>query len=280
MFKLRKIRLSSKYNFLVLFFIVFSLIIFLIGLAKYLNDESNYIYVKIKVGQGLWWASTDKPNFWFVNSIKKGEKETDIMGRTQSEILSITHYPILAENTENNFPKFDIFVNLKLRAAFDKNDSTYTFKRDKVSVASPIEFQFPSVNITGTVIEISKTLFQYKYVNKTVYLISNQGYLKDSPYFFDNIQIGDKYFNGQENVFEVLDKRLEQSIIIAPDSSGRIYEQQTQAIQNIIIKAKVKLIEKNGQYFYGEEKIIRNGDQAAFLTNRFNFGDFSIAKIE
>src|SRR3970040_1664144 len=102
MFKLKKIRLSSKYNFLILFFIVFSLVIFLIGLVKYFYDGSNYIYVKVKVGQGLWWASTDKPNSWFIDSIKKGEKETDLMGRTQSEILSMTYYPVL---TENNFPK-------------------------------------------------------------------------------------------------------------------------------------------------------------------------------
>jgi len=269
MFKINTKHLFLKYNFLVLFFIFFTAFIVIVGLFKFFYSKPTYLYIKVKVGQGLWWAATQKPEFWFVKSIKKGEKELDLRGKPQSEILGLSSYPVL---TENSYSRFDIFVDIRIKTSFDKRNNRYIFKRDVVSVGSPIEFQFPSVNITGTVIDMSNKPIQSKYIEKIVYLYSFGGYKKDFTYLWDNLIVGDKYFDGKEIVFQVIDKQLIESI--------RIYEQQNDVVQHILVKARIKLLQKEGEFFYGEERPIKIGDNAPFLTNDFNFETFSIVKIE
>jgi hypothetical protein len=277
LFRNNKIKISSNYLFIVFLFIGFCFFVGISLFYKSFGQKPNYLFVKVKVGQGLWWAATQKPEFWFVKSIKKGEKETDFAGRSQAEIVGVRYYPVLSDTS---YSRYDIFLNIKIRTTYDRKNNQYFFKRNAVSVGSPIEFEFSTINITGTVVEMSKDNIKTKYVEKTVYLYNYGAYKKDFPYLYDSIKIGDKYFDGEKEVFRVVDKELVEGIRLSSDNYGRLYEQSTDVFQNILVKAVVKLTEKDGQLFYGEERALKIGDQFPFLTEGYNFEAFSIAKIE
>ncbi len=277
LFKNNKTKISLNYLFIVFLFVGFC---FFVGLSLFLKSfvqKPNYLFVKVKVGQGLWWAATQKPEFWFVKSIKKGEKETDFAGRSQAEIVGVRYYPVLSDTS---YSRYDIFLNIKIRTTYDRKNNQYFFKRNIVSVGSPIEFEFSTINITGTVIGMSKSDIETKYVEKIIYLYNYGAYKKDFTYLYDSIKIGDKYSDGEEEVFKVIDKELVESIRLPSDIYGRLYEQFTDVVQHVLVKAKVKLTERDGQLFYGEEKALKIGDQFPFLTEGYNFEAFSIVKIE
>lgn len=268
------IKFSKKNWFLIIFFVAIGFV-GIVAFQKLFLTKPTFIYVKVKVGQGLWWATTAKPSSWFVNALKKGDKEYDLFGRPNAEILSLRYYPTWGSDA------FDVYLTLKLKARFNKSTKGYIFKRTDLSVGSPIELQFPSANITGTIIEIDQKPFDKKYVEKIIYLVNRGGYSKDFPYLFDTIKVGERYYDGEEYVFEVLDKRLEKNIwSVTNNFTGQVFERDVYTTQNIIVKAKVRVRERKDYLIYGNTYYLKVNSYIPFSTESFIFNDFVVRSIE
>jgi len=235
----------------------------------------TYIYVRVKVGQGLWWANTLKPNTWMANAVKKGDMSYDTLGKTQAEIISVRKYPAWTNG------QFDVDVTLKLKTNKNGENGSYSFNRSPILVGSPIEIEFPKADITGTVTDIEEKPFKDIYVDKIVLLINQGGYNKDFPYRYDTIHVGDRYFDGKEYVFEILDKKLEKNIwTISNILDGSGYEQTIATTQNILVKAKIRVREVNNEFYYGGDYKVTSNASIPFSTSNFFFEGFTIRKIE
>lgn len=253
-------------------------IVFLIGIFifyKFFLITPTYIYVRVKVSQGFWWANTAKPNTWIANAIKTGDKTKDILGKPEAEVIGVRQYPAWING------QYDVDITLKLKVTQNNKNRIFTFNRSPVLIGSPIEIEFPKVNITGTITDIEEKPFKDKYIDKIVLLINQGGYSKDFPYRYDAIHIGDKYFDGKEYVFEILDKKLEENIwSIANLLEGNSYEQHITTTQNIVVKAKIRVREVNNELYYGGDyKVIPNAS-IPISTANFFFEEFFIRKIE
>lgn len=257
---------------------IFVAIVFFVGAFacyKLFFDTSTFIYVKVKVGQGLWWANTLKPSSSIANAIKKGDQSYDILGKTQAEVISVRRYPTWG-NTQ-----YDVDLILKLKVNKNSKTETYTFNRSTISIGSPVEIEFPKADITGTVIDLKEKPFVDKYVDKIILLVNQGGYNKDFPYRYENIQIGDTYFDGEENVFEILDKKLEKNIwTIVNNLNGQIYEQSVSTTQNILVRAKIRVREVDKQFYFGSDYKVNTNASIPFSTPNFYFEAFLIRKVE
>ena len=69
--------------------------------------EPVYIFAKVKIGQGYWWAYTAEPKIWLTAGLKKGDRENSLGGQTEAEILNIYHYP--------EKDSYATYLHLKLR---------------------------------------------------------------------------------------------------------------------------------------------------------------------
>lgn len=259
------------------FISIFGLIILFVGIIsffKIFNTKPTYVYAKVKLGQGLWWAGGQKPGIWLATSIKKGDVERDLTGRSIVEVLNVRYYPWY------NIDQYDVYLTLKLKVSKIGRANKYNFKRNSLGVGAPIELELPSVQVSGTVIEISQKPFQEKYTDKTIILSKQYAY----PWEFNAIKIGEKFFNGENTAFEVIDKTEgDVSRILSPQRtstsnilSGSVFEQR----QSIGVKAKIKVKEVGDQLIFGEEQRIYVGKTLNILTSSFSFTDFVIAGIE
>lgn len=258
-----------------LLFIIVPVLTVGIAFAKLTKKNTKYVYAKIKVSQGLWWASTGKPNIWLAEGIKKGEIEYNLLGKPVAEILEARHYPYFTERKTNE-DKFDIYLKVKLAADYNQRSQKYTFKRFSLVVGAPIEIETQSAQITGTVTELSESDFQTKKTEKTVFLTKKFAY----PWEYDAIKIGDLYFDGEEVVFKVVDKYQVGTSVIAPDFYGNITPSTTDRTRYIVVKTKIKVLEKDGLLFFGEENLLNTGSTIAISTPRFNFEEFVVGKID
>lgn len=262
-------------NYIPIVLVICVLFVGVVVIARSLFAKPTYVYVKIKVGQGLWWAATAKPNIWMVNSMKKGDTKDDALGRTQAKLISIKKYPTIINS------QYDVYVTAVIKAGFNKKTGEYSFNRSSLSVGSPIDLQFPKIYLTGTVIGISPNPIKDSYVEKKLYLVSQGGYLKDFPYRYDAIKIGDVYFDGEQKVFEVIDKQLEKNIwSIGNSLTGTIYEGAVDTTQNIVVIANVKLLKKEDGFYFGEENRVNINSYIPFTTSDYYFESFHIRKIE
>ena len=200
-----------------LFFIVVSAITIIFALMRMGTAKTEYVYVKVKVSQGFWWASTSKPSPWYAKAIKKGDIEYNILGKPIAEILEVRYYSVFAKDqpTEN---KYDIYLTLKLAADYNNRTQKYIFKRSNLTIASPIDLETQSAQITGTVIKVSEQEFVDEYVEKTVFLTKSFAY----PWEYEAIKVGDSYFDGEEIIFEVLDKNQVATSEIVTDYYGNL----------------------------------------------------------
>lgn len=275
----KKILTIVRNSYFPIIFVLIALAVGVIVLYKIVYTKPQFVYVNVKMGQGMWWAATFKPNSWLVNSVKKGEKQYNLAGKPTAEIVDVRYYPAWTPNWGPG--QYDVYLTLKLDASYNASTQTYSFNRSSLSISSPVEIQFPSVDITGTVVGLSKEPFHEQYVEKTIYLIYQGGYTKDFPYRFDNIRVGDSYFDGEDTVFRVEDKWLEKNILAVPNNlNAEVYERPIEATQNIVVKAKVKLKQVDGALYFGNDYKVQANAFIPFATPNYFFENFVVRKVE
>lgn len=260
------------------FIIVVLLTISLVGIIsiyKILKPETITIYAKVKLGQGMWWAGGNRPMIWLTNAIRKGDYEKDFLGKKIIEIEDIKYYPYYSTD------QYDTFLMLKLLVGKNKKTDNYTFKRSTLGIGSPIELELNSVQVNGSVIDLSTKPFEDILIQKTINLYKRNAYLWE----YDSITIGDKYNDGKYDIFEIIDKSATNEPYTGIDNinntgTGSRNEISSQTRKNIMVQANIKVTEKNGQYILGEEQIIRIGKPFNFSTPQYTFFDYIIGGIK
>ena len=268
--RLKKILNFAKKNYLLSFFIALLFIFVSFLLYKSFFSASNFVYVKVKIEQGYY---VGKPSVWIINALDSAIKDSKNAGNVH--IISEEHYP----NWQPD--QIDIYVIAKLPANFNRSTGEYSYNHSTLSIGSPIQLHLKNLDISGTVIDLSNQPFKYKYVYKTIYLVDKGGYTKDFPYMYNSINVGDKYFDGTNTVFEVLDKSLEKNILgVQNNLNGQVYEQTVDTTQNVVIKARVRVRQTDKEFTYGEVYEVKNNNPIPFSTNNYFFSDFVIRSID
>lgn len=255
------------------YYIIISVIciLLLIGIFagyKIFIQKPTYIYIKIKVNQGLWWAITEKPPFWYMRAIQKGDTAYDFSGNSEAQILNKKAY------LWSKSDLYDIYLILKLKV--NKQAASYVYNRSVVSVGAPLEVQFPKETVSGTVIALSEYMFHEPLVEKTIYLEKRNAY----PWEYDAVKIGDIVSDGNNAVFSVLDKSMIETTNLTTDAYGNNTANTSETKGYIRIKAKAKLKKISNSYILGEEKIIIPGRSLDLSLSSFSLKDFVVSKIE
>src|SRR3989338_4596739 len=92
-------------NYFISIFLACIAFVVLVSGYKLFFTKPAYIYVRVKVGQGLWWAQTQKPGSWFLEAIKRAKEEKDLIGQPAVQILSVTYYPWYGSG------QYDVYVD-------------------------------------------------------------------------------------------------------------------------------------------------------------------------
>lgn len=241
-----------------------------ISLYRLYIQKTQFIYVKVKVGQGYWWATTQKPNMWYIKAIQQAKEEKDVLGEPLATIVRVAYYPWYGSNS------FDIFVTLRIKVTKSGKTGAYNFKRETIGVSSPIDFEFENVQFTGTIVAMSEKPIVPVTTNKVVYLSKKYTY----PWEYDAIHIGDYFNDGNANVIEILDKAKGETNEIIVNEGGRLVSNATEEYRYISLKIRMRVREDGGQIFYGDEIIVSPGRNLGFVTNGFTFNDYVVSKIE
>lgn len=256
-------------NYFLSIFFASIVFVFFVSIYKLFFVKPTYIYVKVKMGQGLWWAATQKPPLWFIKSLKKGMKEKDLTGKPIAEILSLRYYPYWGTS------QYDVYILLRLKVT-KMGSAKYNFKRSTIGVGGPVDFEFPNAQFSGTIIDLSNKPIEDKFIEKIIILTKKNANLLE----YETIKIGDSYFDGKEKVFQILEKKAIDTQTLTSDIFGNYPDISPEIKKYIFIKAKIKVKETNGKLLFGEEQLIIPGKTINITTDNFQFQDYLVAKIE
>ncbi len=90
--KLSKIAIE---NYFIMIFVAIVLFVGGVSAYKLFYTKATFVYAKVKLGQGLWWAGGQKPSSWLATSIKTGDVEKDLVGKPIAEVLAVRYYPMV-----------------------------------------------------------------------------------------------------------------------------------------------------------------------------------------
>lgn len=258
-----------RINYIISILLAIVLFTLLMAGFRILTSEEEYVYAKVKVSQGYWWANTQKPNIWYARSIRKGVVEQSISGKANAEIISVQYYPFWGSD------QYDVYMIVRLSVSHNEKTNKYTYKRSILGISSPVDFEFPTTVVSGTVMDISDEPFKEEYSEKIITFEKKYA----APWEYDAIEIGDTYSNGEDTVVEILDKGRTNSFA-AYGGAGNNYQVESAPVQNIVVTARIKVQEKNGEYIFGEEQILRVGKIVNILTNNFVFDQYTLSSID
>lgn len=261
-----------KQNYFLLIFVGCIGFVGVVSFYKLFIAKPTYVYAKVKVGQGMWWASTQKPSLWFVKAIQEAKEQKDLTGKPVVTLLGVTYYPYTLSQALAG--QYDVYVTVKLKVSAVGKKGTYNFNRETIGVSAPIDLEFPNVQFSGTIIALSEQPFIEKYEYKMVYLTKRIPY----PWEFEQIKIGDVQQIGKREVFRILDVYsggISESTLL---QQGTLISAQT---NSYTVKSQILVKHEDGQYIFGEEYPIAPGKLLqGVATNNFTFTDYYITKIE
>lgn len=261
---------------IILPFFLLALLTVVLGATKLFTSKPDYIYTKVKVSQGLWWASVTRPNIWYLDSLEPNEQELGLGDKPIATLLSFTYYPYIQDLRNTNAEtSYNIYLKLKLQVTKRQNGELI-YKRESLGVGSPIEVNLPTTKLTGTVIEISNNPIEEKFVKKTIYLTG----LNAFPWEYESIKVGDTYNDGQQEIFRVLEKSSLDTKVLAYDIIGNNLPNIQESRKYVSIKAETVLKEKNGRLLLGEEQEILVGMPFNLVTQNYNYSNLVISKVE
>ena len=211
-------------------------------------SKQQYVYTKIKLGQGFWWAATKNPNVWFIEALNNIKQYTSNKRNSSYEVISVRYYPLW------DLQQFNIYITLKLNVKKLKNSNEYKFQRSKIAVGSPIDFNLGNIELSGTVINLSEAPITERRIEKTMVILKKNTY----EWEYNQIEKEDLYFDGEEVVLKVIDKWKQKSTTIAKDSLENYIGINPKLI-DIFVRLKIKLKKTNAGLVFGEEEIIKEG---------------------
>ena len=258
-------------NYFISIFITIVAFVGFVSVFKLFTAKGEEVYATVKVSQGLWWANTLNPPLWMIQNLKKGDTEKSLTGSSVAEILEVRYYP--AQNQSIQTGQYSTFLTVKLTVDYSNRRGTYTFKRSTISVGSPIDFEFANAQLSGTVISLSNKAPKNQYVYKTVTLYKR---FVDSREY-EAIQIGDKYFDGEDEVIKIIDKS------VLPISQVYIQGRNIgfdDDLFDVEVKVMMKLKQVGNNLMYNDENIIKIGRGINFETSGYYFDGYRILRIE
>ena len=194
-FKLKNIITFIKKNY---FLIIFAGCIGFVGVVAFYKlfiSKPTYVYAKVKVGQGLWWATTQRPSLWFVRAIEQANEQKELTGKTLAKILNVTYYPYYGSG------QYETYITAQLKVSKVGGTGTYNFNRETIGVSSSIDLEFSNVQFSGTIIDLSETPIKDSYVEKTIYLTKKyskvefiKNFLKDYHLYTELLVIINTYY--------------------------------------------------------------------------------------
>ncbi|MFA5136796.1 MAG: hypothetical protein WC489_05375 [Patescibacteria group bacterium] len=257
-------------NYFILIFILAIGFVGIVSVYKLFFTKPTYIYAKIKVGQGLWWANTQKPSMWFIEAIKKANDEKDLAGKPIAKIMKVTYYPWWGSG------QYDVYVEVKLKVSKVGKAGKYNFKRTTIGVGAPIDFEFDTVQFSGTVINLYEKEQKEIYTEKLVTITKKNAY----PWEYDAIMAGDKFFNGETETLQVVNKQAIDTLSLSDDLYGNLPAISNDNRKYISVQLRLKGKAADNQFVYAEEQPIVPGKGINIGTSNFIFTDFVVAKIE
>jgi len=260
--------LKSRLNFfdLIIFFVLFLALIFLA--YNRLQRQSTWVNVRISVENTDWWYKGSPPAYWYLTSLKTGDKIKDSLGNPIVEVINVNNYDL------GGYYR-DIYVDLKIKVDFNKNKNQYFYEFKPLVVGSNLTLNFDKEQLKGLVIKVDEE--EIKYFYKTIKIEKRGAH----PSLADQVNRGLKSYdiNG-ELIAEILDvKKTFAMGYQFSDVRGRTILVDYPDSRDLEVILKVRCFKDLDREFYVNKTVIKIDSKIWIQFPEFALEDARITEI-
>lgn len=277
--KLENIALFDK---IIILAFLFGIIFF----AYFFFRKQDFVTVTVKVGEDAIryeeWVATTGTRTWFEQLFKPGMEETDGLGRAMAELVSVYSY-----DTEPS--RKAVYLNLNLRAIYNRTSGQHSFKGRALLVGSPIRLNLDGLYIEGLVTGVQGVDDTRK---REDIIVSAQVVVdkKDNVFFLETtgtsesiekaLNIGDEVKDSGGNVvIKIIDKKVEDAKRSVTTSDGRIIVARNPLRKDVFLTLKINAIKTGDRYYVFDDIPILIGNTIPLNTPTL-FVEPEVTKIE
>ncbi len=255
----QKIKLSNKLLVINTLVIVLFGILFLL-LLQFLRTKSEWIIVTFKVTDDNPLYATRYPNYEFAKSFKTGDIEFNELGIKQAEIIKVDSY----RNSPDNFV---VYVDVKLKASYDKRMRVYKYKGKPLVFGETQTFIFPSVRFEGLVAFTSKSgenLNNKKFVRIQSQINYSRLFFSETdgvpPYIADQIEEGQIMTDSANNIIaRIVKVEKNPADRMLPTNDGRLVVVKDPELIDVLLTIDLSVFELDGRLYYFDYKPLSIG---------------------
>lgn len=246
-------------------FAVLAVFLTAVFLILFIFKQERWVRVDVGIFPEEWWRDNRPPPYWLTNSIHRGDKQYDVLGRETAEVIDVKNYQLGGGRTRT-----DLILNLKTEV--DRRKRKLKFNHRPLEVGGPIDLTMGSIGTRGVITYIEgmpdprvfeEKIVEARLVDRTTVFPETLGV---QPWIAEVIKIGDQMRDSQGRVVaEILEKNIKPAEKIIVTSDGRVLVNQDPLKKDVSLVIKLDTL-KQGEtnYFLGEMKI--KVDSVIFLA--------------
>ncbi len=224
-------------------------------LLRYFKTSTEWITVTFKITDDNPLYATTYPSFEFAKNYKVGEAQNNELGIKEAEIIKVDSY-------QSSVDQFVVYVDINLKASYDKRLGMYKFKGKPLVFGETQTFTFPSVRFEGLVVFSPNS----DRLEETSELIRVQGQLNYSrisfsetdgvpEYIADQIVEGKVMTDSENNVLVRIvkvEKTPAERMVVTND--GKLILQKDPKLIDVKMTLDIKVKNMNGLLYYFDYK--------------------------
>jgi hypothetical protein len=114
--------------------------------AAFFLRKSEYVYITLFISQEEIYSPVNKPSAWYLDALKPGLSEKDLLGRELITISDVYRY-----NATTPVKNNDIYVTLKIRSVYNKRTKQYSYNGNPLQIGTFQLIRFQNFVITGII---------------------------------------------------------------------------------------------------------------------------------
>lgn len=234
----------------------------LIGLIIFFGRKNEYINIKVKVtDQDVLYANTNPQN-WYANRFIVGDTEKDNLGRVTGTITGVQTFNTTATQKA-------VYLDLKIRAVYDKRTDTYAAKGTTLAFGSSLRFYFSKVVFNAILVGGPGSTLDMPTNNTEITLLA-RGVNKNSnttgvnefvePEIYEKIKVGDKISDSNGRVLLKVDNiRLRPAQEVTQDIYGNLHLKYDPYYKDAVITASIFARSFDGELYVMDNTPLKLG---------------------
>jgi len=261
-----KLKNLGLFDFLIIIFVIF----LAVGVGVFFFRGTRYIETTVKITEDSILYVRNNPQAWFVYLFKEGMRERDGLGRTSVEIGKVKFY-------DSGEAKKAVYLNLKLKANYNKRSQNYTYKGKPLLVGNPIKVELEGIIAEGlvTAIEgIPDTRKEVEIVVKSQVVDYNLIFPETigiQPFLANAIRVDDrvKDSNGKE-IIRILEKTEEAAKKIVTNDKGEVFLRRDPVKKDVYLTLKLLVKQINDEYYLFDDVQVKIDNRVPIHTSKYS----------